>query len=65
MAKFEKELDEECWDCFNLDGGPDECDNWRFFCMKGINIYNKNTGRCIHYDWNEVNDKPYYEYERE
>ena len=49
--------DEECCDCMNLDLNME---TKKFICDAGFS-FAKSGKRCPGYDWNEVNDKPYYE----
>lgn len=57
---IEKKVDVECWDCMELDG-EGEKPNFKLICLKGRDLYKKEGDRCPDYDWNEVNDRPWYE----
>jgi hypothetical protein len=41
--------------------GEGEKPNFKLICLKGRDLYKKEGDRCPDYDWNEVNDRPWYE----
>jgi len=54
-------LDKECWDCICLDGEGEPKVNFKWICTKNYS-FDKPSTPCPGYEWNEVNDKPWYEY---
>ena len=60
-------LDVECWDCLHCDGEGETIETFRHICLKGLPLFDKPitvSKQCPGYEWDEVNDKPWYE-ERE
>jgi hypothetical protein len=55
-------IDEECWDCLHFDGEGETLDTFKHICLKGLPFAKLKTP-CSGYEWNEVNDKPWYENE--
>jgi hypothetical protein len=50
MDKMSK-IDKECWNCIELDG-----EDGFIICLKRHDLYNKISGRCPDYDWDEVDE---------
>lgn len=52
-------IDEECWDCICLDA---DLDTKKIYCEKGFNYENKPKLQifCPGYEWDEVNDHPWF-----
>jgi hypothetical protein len=52
-------IDIECDDCLHLDGEGETKETFKLICLKNLS-FDKTATPCPGYEWNEVNDQPWY-----